>query len=96
MKVFRGELESACLSIHLSVCQSVYVQNTNICQRAGGGIKSHLVTALVCITFKFYHLQLFYYSFSCRGAVHNIKTLPYFDLVFKLVKTMLEHYSVSR
>ena len=48
MKVFRGKLESACLSIHVSVCQSVCVQNTSVCHSAGGGIKSHLVTALVC------------------------------------------------
>ena len=41
--VFGGILESACLSVHVSVC----VQNTSFCQRAGGGIKSHLVTALV-------------------------------------------------
>ena len=47
MKVFRGKLESACLSIHVSVYQSICVQNTSVCQRAGGGIKSHLVTALV-------------------------------------------------
>ena len=43
MKVFRGKLESACLSVCLSVC----VQNTSVCQSASGGIKSHLVTALV-------------------------------------------------
>ena len=43
MKVFRGKLESACLSIHVFVC----VQNTSVCQSAGGGIKSHLVTAQV-------------------------------------------------
>ncbi|XP_045174282.2 tetratricopeptide repeat protein 13-like isoform X2 [Mercenaria mercenaria] len=30
-----------------------------------------------------------------KGSVHNIKTMPYFNLVFKLVKTMLEHYSVT-
>ena len=47
MKVFRGKLESACLSIHVSMCQSVYVQNTSVRQSAGEGIKSHLVTALV-------------------------------------------------
>ncbi|XP_063430079.1 tetratricopeptide repeat protein 13-like [Mytilus trossulus] len=28
-----------------------------------------------------------------RGSVHNIKLMQYFDLVFKLAKTMLEHYS---
>ena len=43
MNVFRGKLESACLSVCLSVC----VQNTSVCQSASGGIKSHLVTALV-------------------------------------------------
>ena len=48
MEVFRGKLESACLSIHLSVC----VQNTSVCESAGRGIKSHLVTALVLFTFK--------------------------------------------
>ena len=42
---FRGILEPACLS----VC----VQNTTFCQSAGGGIKSHSVTALV----KFKHDQ---------------------------------------
>ena len=51
MKIFRGKLESACLSIHVSVCQSVCVQNTSVCQSAGGGIKSHLVTALVVSPF---------------------------------------------
>ncbi|XP_052272752.1 tetratricopeptide repeat protein 13-like isoform X2 [Dreissena polymorpha] len=30
-----------------------------------------------------------------KGSVNNIKTMPYYNLVFKLVKTMLEHYSVS-
>ena len=49
MKVFRGKLESACLSIHVSVCQSVVVQNTSVFQSTGGVIKSHLVTALVVI-----------------------------------------------
>ena len=53
MKVFRGKLESACLSIHVSVCQSV--QNTSVCQSAGRGIKSHLVTALV---YPIWHLFL--------------------------------------
>ena len=49
MKVFRGKLESACLSIHVSVCPcvSLSVQNTSVCQSSGGGIKSYLVTALV-------------------------------------------------
>ena len=48
MKVFRGKLESACLSVCLSVC----VQNTSVCQSASGGIKSNLVTALVFSKFK--------------------------------------------
>ena len=52
MKVFRGKLESACLSINVSICQSVCVQNTTVCQSAGRGIKSHLVTALVFIALK--------------------------------------------
>ncbi|XP_052788997.1 tetratricopeptide repeat protein 13-like isoform X3 [Mya arenaria] len=30
-----------------------------------------------------------------KGSIHNIKTMPYFNLVFKLLKTMLEHYSDS-
>ena len=43
-KCFRGYTE-----ISLSVCLSVSicVQNTNFCQSNGGGIKSHLLTALV-------------------------------------------------
>ena len=45
MKVFRGKLESSCLSIDVSIC----VQNTSVCQSTGEGIKSHLVTALVLI-----------------------------------------------
>ena len=33
------------------VCVSVWVQNASSCQRAGGGIKSYLVTALVFVAF---------------------------------------------
>ena len=48
---FADILESACLSIRVSVNSSVrvsvYVQNISFCQSAGGGIKSHLVTAFV-------------------------------------------------
>ena len=49
MNVFGGILESACLTVHPCVhpCVSVCVQNTSICQSAGRGIKSHLVTAVV-------------------------------------------------
>ena len=35
--------QPVCPSIRVSVC----VKNTSFCQSAGGGIKSHLVTALV-------------------------------------------------
>ena len=45
MTVFVGILSSACLSVYVSIC----VQNTNFCQSAGGGSKSHLVTAIVVI-----------------------------------------------
>ena len=48
--VFRGTLESACLS----VCVSVHVQHTTFCQSAGGGIDSHSVTALVYIVLTLY------------------------------------------
>ena len=41
--VLGGILESAYLSVHVSLCVSVCLQN------AGSGIKSHLVTALVVI-----------------------------------------------
>ena len=43
---FRG-YTGISLSAHRCVCVSVCVQNTNFCQSAGGGIKSHLMTALV-------------------------------------------------
>ena len=49
MKVFRGKLESACLSIYVSVClcvsPSVYKILVSV-KALAGGIKSHLVTAL--------------------------------------------------
>ena len=53
MTAFGGILESACLSVRSCirprVLPSVYpcVQNTSFSQSAGGGIKSHLVTAVV-------------------------------------------------
>ena len=34
---------SVCPDVHISVC----VQNASFCQSAGGGIKSHIVTALL-------------------------------------------------
>ena len=46
MKVFRGKLESACLSIHVSTCLFVSPSVYEI-QVSVRGIKSHLVTALV-------------------------------------------------
>ena len=55
MNVFWVKLESACLSVRpsLSVLPSVSVsvcsQNASVYQSAGGGIKSHLVTALVSV-----------------------------------------------
>ena len=52
MNVLGDILESACLSVNLSVCLSVcscisLCKNTSFCQSPGEGIKSHLVTALV-------------------------------------------------
>ena len=44
--VFRGIRESLCVSPRQCFRMSVCVQNTSFCQSAGGGIKSHLVTAL--------------------------------------------------
>ena len=41
--------QPVCLCVHLSICVSVCVQNTTFCQSAGGGIKSHSVTAQVLI-----------------------------------------------
>ena len=37
MNVFRGILESACVSMCLYVCVSVCVRNTSFCQSIGGG-----------------------------------------------------------
>ena len=44
----------ACLSIHVSVCLSLY-KKTSSCESAGGVIKSHLVTALVANNFPYKH-----------------------------------------
>ena len=54
LNVLEGILESACLSVHSSIHVSIYVQNTSFCQSAGGGIKSHLVTALVPVMFSLF------------------------------------------
>ena len=48
MNVFCVIQELACLSVLVSICVSVCVQNACFCQSAGGGIKSHLVTVVVC------------------------------------------------
>ena len=44
---------------------------------------------MTVVTFK--PICVFFLSF--RGSVMNLKVMPYFDLVFKLAKTMLEHYT---
>ena len=55
-------------------------------------VKAHVIsTKISCVG----PYDVGYFSVY-RGSVHNIKTMPYFDLVFKLVKTMLEHYSKKR
>ena len=41
--------QPVCPSVCLFICVSVFVQNTTSCQSAGGGIKSHSVTALVSL-----------------------------------------------
>ena len=46
--MFRG-YTGISLSVRPCVCTSVCVQNTIFCHSTGGGIKSHLVTALVFI-----------------------------------------------
>ena len=51
MNVFGSILDPDCLSVRVCGCRcvpmSVCAKNNNFCQSAGGGIKSHLVTALV-------------------------------------------------
>ena len=50
MNVFGDILEPTCLSVIVFVHVSLCIQNTTLCQSAGGGIKSHSVTALVSST----------------------------------------------
>ena len=50
MNIFGDILESAFLSICVSVC----LQTTHFCQRAGAGIRSHSVTALVFCSYLFF------------------------------------------
>ena len=72
--VFWVILNSACLSVRVSVHVSVCVQNTSFKALAGeGGIKSHLVTALVCFVFTskyvhLYHIVLFGRFGSLNGT----------------------------
>ena len=68
MKVFRGKLESACLSIHVSVCPSVYKILVSV--KALVGVLSHLVTALVFLT-------MFFVAFVEDNATLN--SIRYFE-----------------
>ena len=79
--VFKDILESACLSILVSI----YVRNTTFCQSAGGGIESHSMTALVSNVFTYwiwnswwlssFNLLLHRYSFWHINNRHLLKTL---------------------
>ena len=62
--VLQGILESASLSVHLSIC----VQNTSFCQSTSTGIESHLVTALA------YNIDIY---FKPRLIVNNPKWYLY-------------------
>ena len=59
MNVFGGTWNQpvcpfVCVSVSKSICMSVCVLNTRFCQVADGGIKSHIVTALVSTMFLFF------------------------------------------
>ena len=59
---------------------SVCVQNTSFCQRAGGGVKSHLVTALVFIV---QGESGFFANISANTSsnlVRNLKSYPHLPL----------------
>ena len=56
----------------ITVCVSVCVPNTSSCQGAGGGIKSHLVTALVSKSYS--------HSFSVTCVVIMQKTLKFCNI----------------
>ena len=71
--VFGGILESACLSVCLSVHVSVCVQNTRFCQSAGGGIKSHLVTALVFLVLILLQYIFFNQPFLTHGVYRLVR-----------------------
>ena len=47
---------SACLSVHQCVRVSISEQNTSFSQSTGGGIESHLPTALVLSSLKVFYL----------------------------------------
>ena len=66
------------------VCVSVFVQKTAFCQRAGGGIESHSVTALVSPKIAF-EMATFGHLFSRLTLYHTIPILT--TLKNKLLKT---------
>ena len=70
MFAFLVSYSQTSLSINMSLCPSV--QNTSFCQSVGGGIESHLVTALLKW---FSHLQVL--------LLPNFENMG--DLDFKLI-----------
>ena len=73
VNIFGGTLESACLSVCLSVRVSGCVRNISFCQSAGGGIKSHLVTALVLtrlLKTSLYSLSLSLWAWRIVQQIH--------------------------
>ena len=74
--VFGGMLESACLSVGMSL----YVQNTNFCQSAGRVTKSHSVTALIFLVILLHskqisptvvNIQMKFVELVCYHLSHN-------------------------
>ena len=64
-------------SAHPSVHVSVFVQNLSFCQSAGGGIESHLVTAVVsfCDSVCNPSKARFYYSRNINHLDHNVSMM---------------------
>ena len=52
----------------------------------------HLKVRFICHTKKNLKSFMIHVLFF-RGDVQNIKVMQYYELVFKLAKTMLEHYA---
>ena len=73
-KCFGGILESACLSVHPCVCPCMCpsVQKTSFYQSNGGGIMSHLVTALVVFG-HLYPFHILVYLESVKSPQCNTK-----------------------